>query len=599
MDDNPNDDNAGSGDDSSEFIPFYPTEMDVVATKIRTWNSKHPGNQFYTNVIQGIIQNETTILESPTDFRRAAEHVHHIICVQRGGRFLKLPEGLSSSVVCTVMSEQNVINKVIHALKTARKRKELRDAGVIPPPFIKATLCGLQPFKINHKKPRPDMMIVDEDELVTSPAPPPPTPHGKKKQSPGTVKKPNHNDSPTSIPRPKKRIKVTYEAVIVGGGGDKNNDPNGPLGTLHTYALKLISRVCSQLGDPRTAHYSLDRPNVMEYTIHTEPDQQRFLRLQLRQRFAAAVAVGITPLEFARKLLKMWGGELRQVIVELQPPPLPPPIAKVTTTPTPKKQSMTTPDVDTTPGPTTKMSMEHTPYTTLLQLQLQLQLQRNNTNPSPSLSGEEEATRMMVVVDNVDISTSIHHQEATKTHDLELQEPAIEHSMVATPVPVNAPLSHHQQSDTANDLEQQEAAIQSSFVAVPVPVNVDNATHHETTDTANHHQEPAIESSFVAVPVQVTLDNMTLSHDQETGVTAIDLELQEGATDPTMVPLSVPINVNNATSSIHQEADMTIELELQEAAAGSSKVSVPVDDDTTPPAIDIPNQPALSTMINL
>jgi hypothetical protein len=435
--DNPNNaDTTGSSEDG-DFIPFHPTEMDVVATKIRTWNSKHLGNQFYTDIVQEIIQTNTFPLESPSDFRRAAEHVHHVVCVERGGRFLKLPEGMSSSVVCTVMSEQDVINKVIHALKTAKKRKELRDAGIIPPPFIKAAQCGLQPFKMNLKKPRStktqtqnvtDVGLAD-NELVT------PTPTSKnnnsssssstkRKQSLGSTKRPNDNDnSPTLISRPKKRFKVTYEAVIV-TTDENNKEQDGSSGVfLRTYALKLISRVCSQPGDPSRAHYVLDKPIDKEYNVHTEPEKQRLLRLQLRQRFASAVAVGFTPIEFARKLLKLWGGELRQVILE----PLPTPISKSaaatpppppTTTATPKKPSKT-PFVDV-PATTSTVQMEDTPHSVPMEDNQQLQC---HDNPSPTPAGET----IMMIMDNV-ANATLSHQEAAMTEQqsrLELQEAAI------------------------------------------------------------------------------------------------------------------------------------------------------------------------------
>ena len=37
------------------------------------------------------------------------------------------------------------------------------------------------------------------------------------------------------------------------------------------------------------------------------------MRLQLRQRFASATSKGMSPIEFSRKLLRLWGGTLEQV----------------------------------------------------------------------------------------------------------------------------------------------------------------------------------------------------------------------------------------------------------------------------------------------
>jgi hypothetical protein len=340
-------------DEYEEIIPFVPTDTDVVSTKIRTW-TKHPGNQFYSDTIQAAADNMT--LDNPTDFREAAKEIRHLLCVIRGGRFLKLPEGVSDTQTCMIMSEKDSVNKVIHALKTAKKRKVMRAAGLLPPPFAKAAQYGLQPFKINknrenHKANKRKLPMAsrkidddeDEDQVEKSqfmseavdlppevpPGPPPP----KKRRSliSSVNSKSNDNDStkpnttPTcsaksnnTTPSPRKpivrRLKVAYQAVIHGDNKANHQTP------CNSYALTLISKVCSQPGNPSKAHHVLDKPDAKTYqSVDEEPDKDRFLRLQLRQRFASAVAVGITPIEFARKLLKLWGGELRQVKVEAPP----------------------------------------------------------------------------------------------------------------------------------------------------------------------------------------------------------------------------------------------------------------------------------------
>jgi hypothetical protein len=93
-------------------------------------------------------------------------------------------------------------------------------------------------------------------------------------------------------PPPKKTI-IVYKAVK----GDKH---------INDHALKLITVVCSQR-NPSTAHRILDVP------LGDEDEKERLMRLQLRQRFASASSIGMTPIEFGRKILNLWGGKLIRV----------------------------------------------------------------------------------------------------------------------------------------------------------------------------------------------------------------------------------------------------------------------------------------------
>ena len=136
----------------------------------------------------------------------------------------------------------------------------------------------------------------------------------------------------------RKRRKLVYKAI---------SNPKQP---IYGYALDLVSLVCNNaysvtknsngthkkstsktLSSPKNnispitfnnedrtlkciqqPHMVLDRPRK-GFTKDSEPIKERIMRLQLRQRFAAATSVGMSPIEFARKLLKLWGGTLQQV----------------------------------------------------------------------------------------------------------------------------------------------------------------------------------------------------------------------------------------------------------------------------------------------
>jgi hypothetical protein len=122
----------------------------------------------------------------------------------------------------------------------------------------------------------------------------------------------NHKSARPATPRIKRRThyikpihdKPSYKAI--------QGNPEQP---IHEYALHLLSMVCSQ-ANPATAHYALDKP--IDSMGDDESEQERLMRLQLRQRFVSAQSVGMTPIEFARRLLALWGGKLMQI------PPAPP-----------------------------------------------------------------------------------------------------------------------------------------------------------------------------------------------------------------------------------------------------------------------------------
>ena len=264
---------------NEQEIPFQPTNNDVVSTKIRSWNARHPGNVVYRAMIHDAVERCT--FQSPQDFRAAAEVIFREITQVRGGRFLLIPDCEVSSTTCKILPEKKAVEKILHALKVRKSRKELEDAGLsgrIPP----SKVTGGPSYLPEAGNPKSKLAI------------------SKAKSQSKLGNKQKKAVGPTS---PRKRLdQVGYKAVP------------GKTIKIHPSALEMISMVCSQV-DPRTAHYVLDTP-LGEYTQENEPDQERLARLQMRARFAAGVQAGITPIEMARKLLKMWGGTLKEVKVQ-------------------------------------------------------------------------------------------------------------------------------------------------------------------------------------------------------------------------------------------------------------------------------------------
>jgi len=108
--------------DEAVQVPFEPKPKDIICTKLRTWNSKHPGNKFFNAMVQ-----DTACKVSEENIKTTAEAILNVLSTQRGGRFLKLHDvdvvtHGSRPHVCTVMNRKQSLNKVIRTLKTAHAR---------------------------------------------------------------------------------------------------------------------------------------------------------------------------------------------------------------------------------------------------------------------------------------------------------------------------------------------------------------------------------------------------------------------------------------------------------------------------------------------
>jgi hypothetical protein len=181
-------------------------------------------------------------------------------------------------------------------LKTAQNRHDLKEAGVLNP------------------RPNPNIGTVAPARAPTTPA------RAATNNSPKAANTKKAKGKTVSAKKSKKR--TSFGSPVSSDGIQKRVSPTTKKPRLevvsfeavkgkqhiHKYALELISLVCSQ-SDPNRAHQVLDTP-THDFTIDNEPEKERLMRLQLRQRFASGISMGITPVEFARKLLALWGGKL-------------------------------------------------------------------------------------------------------------------------------------------------------------------------------------------------------------------------------------------------------------------------------------------------
>jgi hypothetical protein len=272
-------------DEDEIVVKFDPSDVDVVSTKIRTWNAKHPGNMFYADLVAQTVSSGKDL--TPPFIREAAKGIYEILTVQRGGRFLKLPERVSTSEYCTLLTPKRCVEKIIHAIKTSIHKIELREKGVT------------QPYKKEKKGIDGSSQSKSTTTKSKSPTPTTKTPKATTNLStnpgPSLVKKTHKGPDKT----PAKSF--TAETWSVGGGTSPTRFQQSPTANanrlallpfsfayeavagnqpVHWYGLKAVSVICSQ-SDPWTAFQALDVPCGV-YTTETEPERERLMRLQVR-----------------------------------------------------------------------------------------------------------------------------------------------------------------------------------------------------------------------------------------------------------------------------------------------------------------------------
>jgi len=167
---------------------------------------------------------------------------------------------------------------------------------------------GEETKKKRKKKPNPIYAATEQSEknvgnIYPTSTPPPP----KKRGSP--------SKSPPPILYPLYPLK--FEARIGTNYQSRKN--------VHDYALKMVCLVCEQndvavvnrnslVGSTiynKLPYECLDvPPPSLGYTVETEPEKLKRMRLNLRARFASAMDNGISVVEFADRLLRFWGGSL-------------------------------------------------------------------------------------------------------------------------------------------------------------------------------------------------------------------------------------------------------------------------------------------------
>ena len=259
-----------------EEIEFRPCEVDVVSTKLRTWNLKHAGNIFFTDVVHSRLPDITD--DDLNTYRRVAEEIVDVILVHRGGRFLKLKEGDLRPTHCTVMNRRQCVSKTVHALRTASIRKEGR-AAQGPGEEWKRPKSS----KSAVAKSRKENCLPSEKGTEKATAKLGKRPKSDRRLQTQTSPESERQARSERIPHSEQNPKSTRTSNVNrlhGGSSISYQAQQGESCTIHKYALVLISSVCNQL-DRIKADKVLDVPGG-KYTIDNEPEKERRMRLQVR-----------------------------------------------------------------------------------------------------------------------------------------------------------------------------------------------------------------------------------------------------------------------------------------------------------------------------
>lgn len=248
-----------------------------MGTRRRSWQN-HPGNAFYRDII---IKYVDRILdkEDTTPPRVFAQKIVDIITKDKDAVFLRADEERGGWYV---MDETSALNKVMLALKNA-EIKANKDGG-----GMGASAASDQGHrkKSKGKRKKQSSVVVNHDSF------------GHKQDLPSL----DYQEGPP--PKPV-QYGILYEVK------------EGPGVTIGAYAKDIINLMCRQT-NPFEAATVLDTPLTSHFkSIHDEPDHERRFRLQLRQRYIAAMTIGKSPVEFSKQLMEIWGGSIveRKVVI--------------------------------------------------------------------------------------------------------------------------------------------------------------------------------------------------------------------------------------------------------------------------------------------
>lgn len=214
----------------------------------------HPGTKFYRELVNKLV-NIVLDKKNNATARSVSEKIVEIITKDQKGVFLRQDE---KSGRWYVMDHAASVHKAVLAIKNAEIRARRGESS----------------SKKNKKKCSMSSVIQSQDRPTI-----------------------NYQEGP---PPPIQIYRYVYEVK-------EGQHP------IDSYTKDIITLMCNET-KPKEASFVLDEPRCEL----AESDEHRQVRLHLRQRYIAAMSMGMSPVIFSRKLLKIWGGTIlsRKVVVE-------------------------------------------------------------------------------------------------------------------------------------------------------------------------------------------------------------------------------------------------------------------------------------------
>jgi hypothetical protein len=263
-----------------QTIPFDPYDNDVIATKNRSWNMKHVGNIAYRELLDTYMPRVQKRTECTTaEYREMANEIMQTVH-RRKGRFLKLWSDEVEQSECSIMEPKAIVYKIMLALK--ERYRKFASEGF----HVKKKRPGISVVSTNMGKKR------QADDMTIN------TSHGRdanitraermaekrrrvlQRSSPASKSKFEASPVMSELPSPPNK-NATIHTIRTPASMVRYKARASDQLALDPYALELITLVCNQPENTSNYHRVLDQP-LSKYTLETEPDKERHMRLQVR-----------------------------------------------------------------------------------------------------------------------------------------------------------------------------------------------------------------------------------------------------------------------------------------------------------------------------
>ena len=145
----------------SHVTVFDPQEHDVVSTKLRSWNLRHPGNLAYADLLAEYASKlpSTTDPNYSSTISEITKALIKLITEEKGGRFLKIQGRENHPNDCIVMNYKEARHKALQGLKN--KQRVILTKGI---PTTKAQPMGIDSITLKEAANKEEEEDDEEEE---------------------------------------------------------------------------------------------------------------------------------------------------------------------------------------------------------------------------------------------------------------------------------------------------------------------------------------------------------------------------------------------------------------------------------------------------